>query len=206
MTVLCSAVHSWDFRTFISTSSCRREKALVPPVLIRDTHEQQREEEEILIFCLDETFLRIWMWSTILHVLNVKTSVNPASLCNPFCLPQHFLHGRWHTESWLFLSKASASLPGISPTCPPTDNGMQSIICVVLGAHWHPRFGIDNSTSFSFNSSLEEMNHRIMLPCSGQLSDTYTESRRLGNISSTFQYTILAQVAAQVALVEQTNN
>lgn len=91
------------------------------------------------------------------------------------------------------------------PYLSPTDNGMQRIICVVLGAHWHPRFSIDNSISFSFNSSPEEMNHRIMLSCSGQLSDTYTESRRLGNISSTFQYTILAQVAAQVALVEQTN-
>lgn len=127
MTVLCSAVHSWDFRTFISTSSCRREKALVPPALIRGTHEQQREEEEILIFCPDETFLRIWTWSTTLHVLNVKTSVNPASLCNPFCLPQHFLHGRWHTESWLFLSKASASLPGISPTCPPRIMGCREL-------------------------------------------------------------------------------
>lgn len=127
MTVLGSAVHSWDFRTFISTSSCRREKALVPPALIRGTHEQQREEEEILIFCPDETFLRIWSWSTTLHVLNVKTSVNPASLCSPFCLPQHFLHSRWHIESWSFLSKASASLPGISPTCPPRIMGCREL-------------------------------------------------------------------------------
>ena len=118
MMVLCSAVHSWDFRTFISTSSCRREKALVPPVLIRGTHEWQREEEEIMMFCTDQTFLRIQTWGTTLHMLNVKTSVNPVSLCNPFCLPQHFLQGRRGTESWSFLSKASASLPDISPTHP----------------------------------------------------------------------------------------
>lgn len=123
MTVLCSAVHSWDFRTFISTSSCRGEKPLVPSVLIRGTREQQREKE-IMMFCTVQTFLRIPMWSTTPHVLSVKTSVKPGSLCNPFCLPQQ---GRCGTASWSFLSRASASLPDTSPTCPPWVMGCREL-------------------------------------------------------------------------------
>lgn len=108
----------------------------------------------------------------------------------------------WHRK--LIVSKKSFCFSSrYFPNLSPMGNGMQRIICVVLGARWYPRFSIDSSTSFSCSFSPEEMNHRIMLSCPAQLRDTYIESKRLGNISSALQYTLLAQ-AAQVALAEQT--
>lgn len=152
--VLCSAVHSWDFRTFISTSSCRREKALVPPGVIRGTHKQQVEEENI--FCTDQAFPRIQTWSTVLHVLNVKTSLNLASL--PFCLSQHLLQC-WmlsHAQKLTVSKQSSCFSSRYFPHLSPMDNGMQRIICMVLGACCYLRFSIDSSTSFSFSSSPEK--------------------------------------------------
>lgn len=44
-----------------------------------------------------------------------------------------------------------------------------------------------------------------MLSCPGRLWHTHAESKTLGNISNTFEYTFLAQ-AAQVDLVEHRND
>lgn len=68
------------------------------------------------------------MWSTTTHVLNANTSLNPASLCNSFCLPQHFLHSRWGTESWMLLAKLLLLFQTF-PLFSPMANGMQKTLC-----------------------------------------------------------------------------
>lgn len=72
--------------------------------------------------------LMIQMWSTNSLMLNVRTSLNPAFLHNSFCLPQHFLHSRWGTESWMLLAKFLL-LFQIFPLFFPMDNRMQKTLC-----------------------------------------------------------------------------
>lgn len=123
-TVPCSAVHCWDLSTFISTSSCRRQKVLVVPAALLRAHMNSKGRRKSWGSAQVRLFMT-QMWSTTSPVLNVKTSLNPLSPCNSFCLSQHFLHCRWGTESWTLLAKLLLLFQIFSPM----DNGMQKTLC-----------------------------------------------------------------------------
>lgn len=115
------------------------------------------------------------MWSTTSHVLNANTSLNPPSLCNSFCLPQHFLHRRWGMESWMLLAKLLLLLQTF-PLFSPMANGMQK----TLGACWYLRFSIDSSTSLNSSPRRNEPQDYAVLPM--------TALRHIHRIQKTGEY------------------